>query len=344
MQLKITNPDLIVHGSYYTRNVGDLAIGETIANIISSRYNKKCDTLGFFNPLFRGFNFNNYIIGGGGVLHDFKTGHLTKRLELLGSAQNSFVLGVGVPGLITDEGKKIIKDLMQSDLVTVRDKYSYDVLSKHLNEKKIHITACPTFLLAPTKRVSSFDDEKVKCGVSLRDWFNPVLRWNRETAPVASAYFPENCNHKISKNKYIEFVKKNLYTLKNKYDLYFIPFHPDDVVFCKKYFSDYFIEIYKVKNPSNTLNIINSMDVMICMRYHSIIFSMLCNKPIYVISYRKKTDEIMRQTGLNGISIYSIRGNEVINFDNNIRDVAKATENMRHKAMRNFLLLDKYLT
>ena len=188
LKVLLINSPVVIHGSYNTGNVGDKAIGESIKKNIEQIFHLKSETVGYYHSNQKFKNINYYIIGGGGIIHDFTKNNLAKRLTPFGSASKNIVLGVGVPGIKTTNGKKLIKKLESADLITVRDEYSKNILSKHIN-KKIYVTACPAFLLEPTNAKEPSNDRK-KCGISLRDWFNPVVKWNNRLSETPLDYYP----------------------------------------------------------------------------------------------------------------------------------------------------------
>ena len=59
------------------------------------------------------------------------------------------------------------------------------------------------------------------------------------------------------------------------------------------------------------LNLVNSMDFMICGRFHSHIFSIICNKPFISLSCSRKCIELMNEYDLNDF-IYKYKTNDII--------------------------------
>jgi polysaccharide pyruvyl transferase WcaK-like protein len=342
LRVLLIRPPVIIHGSYNTSNVGDKAIGETIKKSIEDLFNLDCETLGYYHSAQTFRRFEYYIIGGGGIIHDFAKNNLANRLTPFGSASKNIVLGVGVSGIRTTNGKKLIKKLESADLITVRDEYSKNILSKYIN-KKIHVTACPAFLLEPTNAKAPSNNQK-KCGISLRDWFNPVVKWKNISSEIPLDYYPKDIDHKIKKEEYINFIKNNLYNLQKEYKLYFIPFHLDDIKFAHRYLTNLNIKVYPVHSPIRTLNLINTMDRMICMRYHSLIFSIIAEKPLFVIDYCQKTKEITNRFDINSIDINNINFKEKLNFFESLEKIKDIKNIMRERAQQNFLLLKNITT
>jgi len=336
LKTRYSRADVVIQGSYKTGNVGDLAIGKTIKEVIERNFRLKCDLTGFY---YSRQNFSNYflhIIGGGGIIHDFAKNNLERRLNPIGTASKSVVLGVGVPGIRTQKGKKLIKKLEKTELITVRDEISKDKLQS-LIDKEVFVTACPTFLMEPEEKTIKFDEET--CGLSLRDWFSPILTSNGKWEHIHKGYIPSFVDNNKQKKNYLNFLEKNLKKLEKSYKLIFIPFHPDDIVFIKYYFPKINLKIVPIKSPIDTLNLIKNLDKMICMRYHSLIFSLIAEVPLFLIDYEDKTNQIAKKFNLNSININEIKSDDEISFFESKNKIRKIKNEMRNKAKRNFVLL-----
>lgn len=326
---------VIIQGSYETGNVGDLAIGKAIKSFLYKNFNISSNLTGYYYPLQNFKKYYLHIIGGGGIIHDYYEGNIRKRVLPFGTAKKNVVLGVGVKGFNTKYGKKLVSKLNVADLITVRDKLSKEKLSAYIDNKKIYVTACPAFLLEANKTKNDLTEEnynKLKCGISLRDWF-----FNKK-------YVKNYVDLNKQKNRYLQFVYKNLNSLQKKYDLFFIPFTPNDYHFALKHLKGKFdINIKALQSPQMTLNTINLVDKMICMRYHSLVFSLITKKPMFVISYADKTYSIAKEFNIPYIDIEKIKGYEKIEFYNNNNRIREINKIMKKRANKNFYLLKKIL-
>lgn len=336
LKTRYSRADVVIHGSYRTGNIGDLAIGKTIEEVIERDFRLKCDLTGFY---YSRQNFSNYflhIIGGGGIIHDFAKNNLEKRLNPIGTASKSVALGIGVPGIRTHKGKKLIKKLETTELITVRDELSKEKLQPLIN-KEIFVTACPTFLMEPEKKTIKFDEKT--CGLSLRDWFSPILTSDGKLVHY-SGYVPRYVDNSKQKKRYLNFLKKNLKELEKSHELIFVPFTPEDIVFVKYYLRKINLKIAPIQSPAETLNLIKNLDTMICMRYHSLIFSLLAEVPLFLINHEDKTDQMAKKFDLNYINTNEIKGDEEIFFFQSNK-INKIKNEMRNRAKQNFVLLDE---
>lgn len=212
------------------------------------------------------------ILGGGGVIHDwYGTSHLQSRLNFV--SENGALIAVGVPGFKTDEGRKIAAEgLSDIDLVTVRDSWSKERLRSVFNGP-IHVTACPALL---------HDDPKVnhsgKTGVNFRPWFYldaDIMNYHFDYEP--------DLDHDHAKTNYLHNISRICDEVPEPV---FIPFHEADEEFAREHLD---IEILPFEfSVEQTLERVSSVDQMVAMRYHSLVFSIICNTPTMAIAYEPK--------------------------------------------------------
>lgn len=299
--------DIAVQGSYWTTNIGDRAIGEIFKEELSAEgYRTR-----IFSKEITSCHASVCILGGGGVIHDwYGVDKLQNRLEFL--SNNGMIVGVGVPGIRSQNARELVKSkLSEVDLITVRDDRSREQLESFYNGD-IYTTACPTFLHdAPDTHVLD------KTGVNFRPWFNLEK-------DVLSYYFDyeTSINPEKAKKEYI----KNIHNICDSVkDPVFIPFHKNDEKFANKYLD---IEILPFDySVSKTLKRINSVKKMVTMRYHSLVFSLICDKPVMAISYDPKVSELADRVD---ISTYRPHSNINMQFEygSNIQSlVSQAEEN-----------------
>ena len=312
--------DVVIHGSYRTGNIGDLTIGNVIKTQIQSIYNKKCIINGnlLTKPNFS--KYNTHIIGGGTIYDSYI---LEKKIKPIDYSKSTIALGISIGPILTNRAKILLKKLEKAELITVRDKISKEKLNSIINND-IKITSCPAFLF---ENNIAKKEIKNSCGVSLREFHFKLLKESEQ---------------KSKKLKFLSFLNRNLKELSKKYDLYFIPFSLEDINFVNKHFRKYFFKILPLKSPENTLSNIKMMEKMICMRFHSMIFSIIAEKPIFTISYADKMKEITNEIS-NNVDVYNIEGTEIIDF--NINKSLIRSIKFKHKQManQNFELLKNYI-
>lgn len=307
--------DISVQGSYLTGNVGDRAIGKI--------FRQKCSENGYQARLFgRKVTYSRApvrILGGGGVLQDWNgTTHLERRLGFL--SEDGAVIGVGVPGFQTGDGQQIVRNgLSDVDLVTVRDEWSRRNLEPYF-DGEIQVTACPVLLY-------DNPDETVveRTGVNFRPVFNLE-------ADVLSEYFgyEEEINIGWAKQKYIENIKDICDSVENPV---FIPFHEKDEEFARNHLN---IDIYPYSfDVTKTLKRVSQVKQMVATRYHSLIFAIICNTPVYALAYQPKVSSLAERVGISADKPHH-------DIDIEFNNPSNKKELQKH-ARRNFNLLMSHI-
>ena len=264
--------DIGVQGSYQTGNIGDQAIGRTISNQLSAM--GKCTRT--FGMDIEGSNAPNHILGGGGVLQDWNgTNHLSKRLSFI--SEGGAAIGIGVPGLRTSRGRELVRNgLSDVGLITVRDDWSRRRLEPYY-EGQIQVTACPTLV-----REDPDESTTGRTGVNFRNWYH--LDRN-----VLVEYFDYDSDLDLveAREQYLNNIKRLCNQVK---DPIYIPFHKRDEVFAHENLD---IDIIPYEfSDKKTLRRVSAVERMVCMRYHSLIFAIICNKPVLPIAYEPKVSEL----------------------------------------------------
>jgi len=335
LQSKIGAP-IVIQGSYNTGNIGDLAIGATIQNELKkiglySHLNGSINLWRGCAPSFKKYDY--HIIGGGGVIRDYPQGYLEPRLKPIGTAKKgSMLMSVGFNGLRTENGKKIIKKLEDCKSITVRDEKSKKNLQLFI-DKNIEVVACPAFLLKSKKTCGIITDRNV-VGLNLNNFYKNIYRWGDY------AYFPRKIDLEIRRKQYINYLNKtlkpNLMEITKENQIVFIPFTQDDIIFAKEHFKEIPMQFLPLQPPLETLAAIEKVDRMICMRYHSLIFSIIAKKPVFVISYQNKTRELLKK--LKGVTFVDFLEPEPIevDFTISINQLSKIKYEMINSAKKNF--------
>jgi polysaccharide pyruvyl transferase WcaK-like protein len=264
--------DIGIQGSYRTGNIGDRALGRTFSGQLSAMGHR---------PRTFGMNIEHSrapvrILGGGGVLHDwYGTDHLRRRLNFI--SEGGAVIGVGVPGFKTDEGRELVRSgLSDIELVTVRDEWSRDRLAPHY-DGDIHATACPTLIRNDPDVPSSG-----RTGVNFRRWFHL-------DPAVMSSYFDYDdvTDFDSARERYMANITRICEELD---DPVFIPFHEKDETFAHEHLN---IEVLPYEfSVKKTLERVSAVDRMVATRYHSLVFSIICETPALAIAYEPKVSSL----------------------------------------------------
>jgi len=290
-----------VSGAYWTGNIGDRAIAHSFKKEGANRGDK----IGLFPSNVGKTNSDMHILGGGGILRDCReaaSGNdpktLRTHLNWLSKADDSAIIGVGVPGFKTREGQELIRSILPNiDLITVRDRWSYDNLRDYY-EGNIHVTACPAFML-PDPGLPS----QGYTGVNFRPWPN-------YPSDIMSYHFGfDNIDVDWAKKEYVDNIKKICSKVINPV---FIPFGKEDEHFANDHLN---IDVLPYEfSVEKTLNRVSRADKMVTMRYHSLIFSAISNTPILAIAYQPKVSQLASRLGIQSYNPHE--ENIPIKFEN----------------------------
>jgi polysaccharide pyruvyl transferase WcaK-like protein len=283
-RLYTNNPDTIVFGSYATGNIGDRSIGNSIEEHLGKA--EQCQIASRYNLI---PHTENKILGGGGLIHEYRPFKIARDLRILNKSKKFAVIGIGV-GRVEDPNliKSIESVLGRAELITVRDSYSKSNLMRILGKKvQIYDLACPSLSLNPTN-----DDKKMyEYGISVRSL--PNISQERFLNANATSIYPNS----LSVEEIQELYEQNLADIAKKFpEIQHIPFTREDVSFVKNQTG--FQTMPFDYNPTNVLRKIESVQKMICMRYHSLAFSILANKPAIAIAYSQKIINLAESAGI----------------------------------------------
>lgn len=328
---------IVIHGSYNTGNIGDLGIGIAIKDILY-KDGIKSHLNGFINDKHNNIpdlkKYDIHIVGGGGVIRDYPHHYLQTRLKPVEYGGNkSVVMGVGVDGICTKKGRQIIKKLNKCEFITVRDKKSRDILQPFL-DKKIEVASCPSFLI-------SYEEPEILSksnvvGINLRDIPKKSgSGWGRYF------YYPDEIDLSETRKWYLSYLQKvlipRLKEIAKEKKLLFIPFTLSDIEFARQALTDVRLNFMPLQDPKRTLSIIHQVDQMICMRYHSIVFSILARKPIFAISYHNKTKALLEELG-RPVNFIDLSNPEAKNIEFKItkQQISEAKKEFIDSAKKNF--------
>ena len=252
-----------------------------------------------------------FVLGGGGFLSDFQSWTvvwLWLRLVLFAKILRKKVMlyAIGAGPITTWRGKALTRVILNNctDVITVRDRYSRDSLLKAGVKKKIHVTADPAILLEPEKpdivkrmlKEAGADISKPLIGVAPRVlfhieefWPNQQDRYQELVAFVASL---------------MDFISLEL-----KYDVILVMMHKDDDLpfirsALKKASKN--VKVHMLDgdySPQETKGIIGCMNLLVGMRYHSLIFAATMGVPMVGIAYHAKTACFLEEIGLSEFAI-----------------------------------------
>jgi len=323
--------DVVLQASLNTSNIGDLAPALILERVFKDDFGLETDLIGLVGPDVPDFrNYKYHVICGGGVIRDYPKGYLAARLMPIDHVEKSFAIGVGVPGIITKKGRELVRKMNKMELITVRDEQSKERLEKYL-DRPVHVTACPSFLLESEIREKTKRDSE-RIGLNLNP--KPVLP--KQIIPDREKII-RNYDNVLSR-------LRNLIKYSDD-EFFFIPHSYHDLRIGKDLFGDLNIRIMPLQPPIKTLLTVSKMDKMITTRYHSLIFSIIAEKPVYAISYIDKVMNLAKELGSpkHYFDLHSSQNSDGIEFtpQEKVREIHK---NMIIRAEKNIKLLREHLT
>lgn len=235
------------------------------------------------------------LISGGGTL--IQDGTSTKSLLyylFVISAAKLFGLKVmlysnGIGPLARKSNVRLTQRVLNKvDLITLRDKASYDELERiGVNRPEIHLTADPAFTLTPSPkavgsdllRVSGADMSKKMLCVSVRGWQGTGDRFVKDIADAVD----------YAADKYGFFPVLLPMQPKKDYEL--------SLRICHKMRSDAIV-LDKECPTEDILSVMSNMDLCIGMRLHTLIYAASCAVPMIAISYDPKVSGFMEYMGV----------------------------------------------
>ena len=276
-----------------------------------------------------------FVIGGGGLLHDYWTSRkalwLDKFLLYGGSishwaAQTFMAKAMGKPVMLyavgvgpvnTKLGKLLMRHVVnKADLITVRDQASKQALDAlGINGVPVHVTADPAVLLSPA-------DPKVVdrllaangivrqggplIGISVRSWFSYSLK-DRALAQERELWF-QGVIAQVADRLIRELGAQIVFVPMQRYRK---P-HDDvsssrNIVRLMKH-GDQIRIITQRCTPEETMGLLGRMDLVIGMRLHSLILAAAMNVPVIGITYDPKVSSFLEaiDQGAWGVKVESI--------------------------------------
>ncbi len=189
--------------------------------------------------------------------------------------------------------EKISAQLIRTfDVVTVRERYSYDLLKKY-NPVNLLLSSDTSFLLRSFKKKKNTHKQFI-LGFTIRKWL-PRLKQRRFEKEFTKALI--DFSHKtkcaiqpiiqVDAPEYGDHDKKLSIQIANKLKKHNIKVLP----------------LKQVKNLKNAEEIYSNIDMLLGMRMHSNILAALVNTPFVAISYEYKTEGISQDLGVGDYCI-----------------------------------------
>lgn len=259
----------------------------------------------FFKSIRKYKDYSAAVFPGGGFIYDYSIKTLLswyrKFLAIKRIRLPIILVGVGVGPLRTGISRLLAKKIISlSDFVIVRDKKAFDLaVQLSIDEDKLRLGAdlnvlCNKFIDFSLKK----KQKSRQCLVIPRYWPYKHTEENNRLLIRTLAKFIQLAAH------YFKFDSVN-----------FLPMHRyDDLALCQKVCSAVNISggCYKIRSIDDIMSPIYSANMVIAMRYHGALLSLLASKRTLAISYDDKVANLMEDFDRRN---NSINWQDFIDFD-----------------------------
>jgi len=268
-----------------------------------------------------------FISGGGGLLQDKTSSRsLIYYISLINLAQllnkKTILFAQGIGPIYKKIDKTLVRvTLNKAHLITVRDEESKQVLLDCGVKKEIFVTNDLAFL------------------------YNPRLE-KSEIFPYPYNVLQVKGNEKINIEELSDIARFMHY--RTQFETIIVPFHEKlDMDIAKELNARTKFPIYLPKTIDDAFNVINNSNYVVGMRYHSVLFSLLLNKPVIPIYYDMKVRNLSNYFGLQGLEIEDLTLTKftkvfldyIKNFNSIQKKISLKIEDAKNDARKNFELL-----
>lgn len=299
VNVRRSGADVIVHGSYFTGNVGDRAIGLVICRALREAGLSVVLVSRFFaDPP----GDSVLVVGGGGVIHDDYVDNLRYRTEPARRADSTIYFAVGSPGLsgLGEAARNRLTALALARDVSVRDEESARILSRYV-DGDIRVWTDPAWSFG-----SEVDSGRDPRSGAVRAAFNVGCGLGALSRPRPTAMPAEKVGLALRRDfdhANLPSLLDELARLRHTARLFFIPFAPEDVCFWREHLRGIGVTCFPASDPVRTFRRVEAMDRMIAMRYHSLVFSALTRRPVVALAYARKVWTLGRQLGVETVDV-----------------------------------------
>lgn len=250
----------------------------------SKKYNvDTIDRYNVFSIINKLMKSDALVFGGGSLLQDITSKrsiyYYLFLIRLAKMFNNKVVmLSQGIGPIVNENSKNAVKSTLGLvDYITVRDKHSKEFLEGlGMDKNKIFLSTDPVINLRAGENYIAKNSSKKKVCFSLRNWKNADV------------------SDKITK------LTEKL--INNNIECYFIPFYYNEdlelIDEVEKNIGDKAVYFKEKLTTSDAFDIIKSIDVLVGVRLHSLIFAAAANVPFVAVSYDHKVDHFVNSVNM----------------------------------------------
>lgn len=302
----LSRPQLAIVGCYNTSNVGDLALGWTLRQLVR-RQGRRCQ-LQSFGVVQRFPAPQDVIIGGGSILALKPTGPLTTIEPHYGnSASNAVIVGVSGP-LDSDQcSDKMMNFLRTVPYFSVRSKEDRTILSDIIG-RDIIVQPDIAFGLAAAFGISlegDRDHKKPVMGISVCPHIihrhGRLLRSNPEPSTWFQKHLPaEAAVYDKLGPAYVETVVRVIQSYRDRgWTVRCISFAVEDYLFARSVLKNSGVEFVPyTADPVAVFRHVSSCSALIATRFHAHVFALLAKVPVLSIAYAPKCKHLWQDLDL----------------------------------------------
>lgn len=306
LRVHFYKPKVVIQGSYFTTNIGDRVIGIILRQELEQRGIRSVLVSRFYTKT----NIKNVVVGGGGIMHNHYPENLSLRTAFLGH-NNVIYIGIGCPGfdLLSEDDQNNLSKLNKAKYISVRDQFSKKTLS-NVTDVFTEVLACPSWLI---KRHLDERDYSL-INFAFRSFYNSKFTTNSQIYNDQSGRKIGLVLNGLFDLRHLPSIKHKIEELSQTADIYFIPFVGKDMEFFEEKLSDLNIKLLNIEGPLATYKTVQKMDWMIATRYHSVIYSLLANKPVMILAYYPKVASLAHDLKLKYVNLMD-RGHKKYEFN-----------------------------
>ncbi len=301
----IDQPEVSILGAYHGQNVGDLALGEAIRNIVNQ--DGSTGVLQDLYCLHQQRIGDTIILGGGGTGVEDNISQLANACG--DKARQTAVIGVEFAGDFPKFPDKALSYLEDVCYISCRSKNQAEMVGDVLQRDDVYFNYDNAFALENISNPSVIDGERV-LGYNARQLTSVWTGDRFEPHPEVGRTSPYE---KHLEQAYIQVLKRALNAYQSKgWKIVHLPFAIEDSLYAKTYlrsqtdtFLPYSSDIRDITGHVAKCNKI------ISTRYHSLILAIKCQIPVVPILYAKKCTDLINDLGVD--ESYGIKRYDLVN-------------------------------
>ena len=279
--------DILVLGFYDRSNIGDEAYKAILSSIPYSSNNISFKCVDDIENTVLPESVHTVFLGGGDIINDYFMSKIC--LYLKNFTGRVYGISIGIPY------KSCAHYLHIFDHVFVRSMNDYQICCDEIGEVNVSYYPDLATLTPFNKKFSTSPNNSINIGLCLAQ---PYFTNNQESSNLLTSI----CD-----------VLKSIKQKYNNVEYHLIPFNQDktsmkecDNIINKEvynYLTNNNINVFIHDNLSSVSDVLsyisNSVDVSLCMRYHSVIFSLMTNTPFVPLYCSQKIKNVLKDVNLD---------------------------------------------